>query len=70
MLKGIYISEDGVVQQIGDVTTYIRIIAVIEEILPQLRKQQQEKVLSELSTEDLLRAVETRKKETSSAKVA
>lgn len=56
MVKGILIFETGEVQQIGDLTSLQNIIITIEQLLPQLKKQERDRVLELWSPEELERA--------------
>lgn len=61
MIKGIYIGEDGTVQQIGQLTTLTNIIAAVKELLPQLEVEHRKSLTSELTEEELM-ALLTEKK--------
>jgi hypothetical protein len=53
LIKGLFISSDGELQQIGDLTTLASIIQTMETILPQLKEKELEISLSSLSEEVL-----------------
>lgn len=53
MIKGLLIFEDGSVQQIGELSTATNIIAAMQQILPELMKQEQERILRLLDTDTL-----------------
>lgn len=60
MFKGIIIFESGGVQQIGEITTLQGIINTIKQILPELEKQERDRVFSTLSTEELAQLIKER----------
>jgi len=51
MIKGLYISEDGMVQVIGDVRTFQTIIKAMINIIPQLQAQENQRLAQELDDE-------------------
>lgn len=61
MLKGLFIFESGGFQQIGEVNSLQGIINTIQILLPQLIEQEQQRVLGELTDEQLAQLMEARK---------
>ena len=61
MVKGILILESGDVQQIGDLSSFAGIIAAIKQVLPQLEEQEAQRVIQQISDEDLQRIIAARK---------
>lgn len=75
MIKGLFFSESGEVQQIGEITNLSSIISALEAVLPQLKEEHVKSILSKFTEEDLMRAISQRKadqknEEKSPAKVA
>ena len=60
MIKGIFIFEHGGLQQIGDLNSLAGIIVTMEQMLPQLKKQEAERVLDSLSKEELEAAIKSK----------
>jgi len=61
MVKGILILESGDVQQIGDLNSFAGIIVAIKQVLPQLEEQEAQRVIQQISDEDLQRIIAARK---------
>lgn len=61
MVQGIFFSQDGEIQQIGNITTLANIIAVIKGVLPELEQKEADRVLQSISDEDLERLIQQRK---------
>ena len=61
MVKGILILESGDVQQIGDLNSLAGIIVAIKQVLPQLEEQEAQRVIQQISDEDLQRIIAARK---------
>jgi hypothetical protein len=61
MVKGILILESGDVQQIGDLNSFAGIIATIKKLLPQLEEQEAQRIIQQISDEDLQRIITARK---------
>jgi len=60
MIKGIILFEQGGVQQIGDLTSLHNIIATIRQILPELEKQERDRIFSTLSTAEIAQLIKER----------
>lgn len=61
MIKGIFIFESGGLQQIGEVSSLQGIINTIRELLPILEQQERDRVLSQLSNDELEALIKQRK---------
>lgn len=53
MIRGIYISESGEIQIIGNPSTYAGIIKSIREAIPQLEAMERQNVMTFLTKEEL-----------------
>jgi len=62
MIKGLFISEDGFVQLIGEVSSLVFIIRTIKNIIPDLEQKERDRINSILSNEDLEKLLQERKK--------
>ena len=61
MLKGIIMFEQGGIQLIGELNSLQGIINTMKEVLPQLEKQEAQRVLKEVSDTELERLLEERR---------
>lgn len=61
MIKGIFISEDGFIQALGEITTLEHIIKAMHRNLPEFERQEKERVLSSLGDEELEKLLQERK---------
>lgn len=64
MIRGIYISDGGDVQILGDVVNFSAIIKAMEIVLPQLKEQYRSALLADLSEEELMKALTQIKRNT------
>lgn len=53
MIKGILIFEQGGMQVIGELHSLQGIINTIEQLLPDLKKQERDRIFSTMSTEEI-----------------
>lgn len=58
MVRGLLILETGEVQQIGELTSLQGLINALEQLLPQLKGQERQRVLSLWSPDELKKAAE------------
>lgn len=56
MIRGLFISQDGEIQQIGELTTLSGIIQAMQGILPDLQQQEKQRLLSLWSSEEIEKA--------------
>lgn len=63
MIKGIIIFEHGGMQPIGELNSLQGIINTIEKILPELKKQEIDRVFNSMSTEDIAALIKEREAE-------
>jgi len=61
MLKGIIIFEQGGIQLVGELNSLQGIINTIKEVLPQLEKQEADRVMNAIPDDELERLLEARK---------
>ena len=61
MLKGIIIFEQGGIQLVGELNSLQGIINTIKEVLPQLEKQEADRVMNAIPDDGLERLLEARK---------
>ena len=61
MVSGLLFFEQGGLQVIGEITSLANVITTIKQVLPELEKQEKERVLNAIPDDELERLLEARR---------